>query len=292
MYLKYKSNFDKYPSTLIKGYDQAAFGGYEALCLELLSRAAGGDKHVLCVDCNAAVDVEDLKAQLIRRLNPSHVYDTTGIFWENDVIQKQLKRYVTDDRVFGVLYNGAWSDFIDRAALLALRRQVEEAEGLVLLIGIAAGDVTQGDTLVYADMTIWETQMRYRDGSLCNFAADNRDEDFIRKFKRGYFIDWRLDNRHKQSIFSRLDYYLDTVNRAKPSMITREAFENGLDQLLRQPFRTVPFFDEGLWGGQWMREVCGVEDYTKPNFAWSYSLLFQENEVNLTFGDVRVNIPG
>ena len=41
-----------------------------------------------------------------------------------------------------------------------------------------------------------------------------------------------------------------------------------------------------------MREVCGIEDDSKPNFAWSYNLLFQENEVNLTFGNVRVNIPG
>ncbi|MCG4878411.1 hypothetical protein L0N00_18435, partial [Eggerthella lenta] len=65
-----------------------------------------------------------------------------------------------------------------------------------------------------------------------------------------------------------------------------------LTQLLQQPFRTVPFFDEGLWGGQWMKEVCDVEDKDRINYAWSYNLLFQENEVSITFQDIDVNIPG
>jgi len=122
--------------------------------------------------------------------------------------------------------------------------------------------------------------------------VNNEGEDLIRKYKRGYFIDWRLDNRHKQTLFDVFDFFLDTVNKDAPVMITRDAFNEGLLQMLRQPFRTVPFFDEGLWGGQWLREVCDIDDDETPNFAWGYNLLFQENEVNLTFGNIRVNVSG
>ena len=291
-YLKQEFNYDKYPTTKIKGYDNEVYGGYDAIVRQLQSHTEKGQKHVLLVDCNTAVDVPDLKSRLVSALNPDEVFETTDIFLDNDTIQNMLKRHVTDDRVFGVLYNGTWKDFVDPDGLSALQQKVEKAQGLVLVIGIAAHYIAAADTLVYADMTIWETQMRYRSGRVSNFAIDNPKEDFIRKFKRGYFIDWRLNNRHKQEIFNAMDYYLDTVVTEAPAMITREAFDEGLLQLMQQPFRTVPFFDEGLWGGQWMREVCGVEDDSKPNFAWSYNLLFQENEVNLTFGDVRVNVPG
>lgn len=50
-----------------------------------------------------------------------------------------------------------------------------------------------------------------------------------------------------------LTSHLDTVKHNDPRMIDRDAFDDGLTQLLQQPFRTVPFFDEGLWGGQWMK---------------------------------------
>ena len=39
-------------------------------------------------------------------------------------------------------------------------------------------------------------------------------------------------------------------------MITGEALREGLKQIAKQPFRLVPYFDPGVWGGQWMKEVC------------------------------------
>ena len=293
-YLKEEvSNYDKYPTTHVKNYDNAAFSGYDAICAELLKQRKNNDRFVITVDCNTAVDIPALKAELAKRINPGLIIDSACIFQDNDTIQQALKLHVTEDRVFGKAYYGTWNDFVDPAALEKAKEQLKQASGIILVIGIAASYITEADSIiVFTDMTIWESQMRYRNEKLCNFAIDNPDEDYIRKFKRGYFIDWRLNNRHKQSLFSCFNYYLDTVNKELPAMITREAFDNGLMQMLNQPFRTVPFFDEGLWGGQWLREVCDIQDDSKPNFAWSYNLLFPENEVNLSFGDIRVNVPG
>lgn len=291
MYLSEKSNFDKYPTTLVKGFDNSAFSGYDSICETLLARRGNNEKFVVVVDCNTAVDKAALADVLRSKLSPKLVIDSQEIFLSNDVIQNMLKLHVTEDRVFGKAYYGTWHDFVDKSKLERLSSSVEQESGLILVLGVAASYVAKADVLVFADMTIWETQMRYRNQGMCNFAANNPDEDYLRKFKRGYFIDWRLNNRHKQALFDEFDFYLDTVNIDAPAMIERAAFDEGLLQMLNQPFRTVPFFDEGLWGGQWMREVCDLKE-EKANFAWSYNLLFPENEVNLSFGNIRVNIPG
>lgn len=290
-YLKKESNFNKYPTTRISGFDEQAFAGYDAI-LEEVSKKCSNAKNIVTVDCYVGVDQEEILDAFTKKLNPALIIRSDDVFYDSDEIYERLKRNITDDRVYGIAYYGTWRDLVDENKLATAQKQVEEAQGNVLIVGVGADYVAKSDVLILADMTIWEVQMRYRHENLANFKANNEDEDFIRKFKRGYFIEWRLGNFHKQTLYGKFDYYLDTVEHNKPTMITRKAFEDGLKQMLNQPFRTVPFFDEGLWGGQWMKEVCDVEDKTRINYAWSYNLLFQENAVNLTYGDIHVNIPG
>ena len=42
-------------------------------------------------------------------------------------------------------------------------------------------------------------------------------------------------------------------------MVTGEAFRYALRRALTRPFRVVPFFDPGPWGGQWMSDMCGLD---------------------------------
>lgn len=288
-YLNGSSNFDKYPSTIVHGFSDQVYAGFDAIAQAL--QGVLKPNAVLCVDTYVGV-TDDVRDALIERLKPQTVISSRDIFFDSATMNTMLKRYITDDRVFGIAYTGEWLDFIDPVKLKAAQEQVANAKGLTLLFGVGAHYIARGDVLVFADMTIWEIQMRYRNQNMPNFNATNAHEDGIRKFKRGYFIDWRLSNRLKVDLFDTFDFYLDTVWPDKPAMVTRLAFEEGLKQTLHQPFRTVPFFDEGLWGGQWMKEVCDVEDKQRINYAWSYNLLFQENEVNLTYGTTRINIPG
>lgn len=291
MYLQGESNYNKFPTTGIEGYDRQAFAGYGEIAEQIKAKFAAG-KRVVTVDCNTAVDIPGLERKLCGVIPFDRVIHSADIFESNEEIERKLAHHVTDDRVYGVLYHGTWEDFIDKAKLEAAQKQVCQTAGTVLVIGTGASYITPGDALLFADMTIWETQMRYRKQRLCNFGTHNPDEDFIRKYKRGFFIDWRLNNRNAQRLFDSFTYYLDTVDTQSPTMLTREAFNGGIAQVVSQPFRTMPFFDEGLWGGKWLREVCDVHDDTLQNIAWGYNLLFQENEVNLTFGNTKVNVSG
>ncbi len=284
----YKSNFNKYPSTVVKGLDTEAFKGYANIYNEISSKF-NGNKNIVVVDCTVGVNTEEIKSGFNGFFDL--VIDASDIYYDSEVMNKMLQRYVTNDRVFALAYYGKWLDFVDQDKLAAAKAKVDNCDGNVLVVGVGATYINKGDILVFADMTIWEIQMRYRKG-LDNFNAKNYNDETTKKFKRGYFVDWRLSNFHKDGLMKDMDYYLDTVVENHPCMLSAKGFNEGLLQMLNQPFSTVPFYDEGLWGGQWMKEVMDIEDKSRINYAWSYNLLFPENEVNLTFGDVKINVPG
>lgn len=285
-----KINYDKNPSTVVKGYDQEIQRGYAQIAQALSKKITAG-KTVVTVDCSDGVLVDEIIDGL-KPLKFDLIVKSTAIFISPEAMNEKVYRYLTDDRVFAIAYTGKWLDFVDPKALDTARKIVNDTNGKILVIGVGAGYIHPGDIQVLADMTIWELQMRYRKDGITNFNATNAHEEMGKKFKRGYFLDWRLANQRKSEVLKTFHYYLDTVVKNDPRMISRDAFNQGLLQMLNQPFRTVPFFDEGLWGGHWMEKVLGVDDPELKNTAWGYNCLFPENEVNLTFGHTTINVPG
>jgi len=114
-----------------------------------------------------------------------------------------------------------------------------------------------------------------------NFSADNPKEDNLKKFKRGYFADWRVADKVKKEFLPKADYVVSGDDPDHPVMITRKSFRAGLDQLVRSPFRLIPYFDPGVWGGQWMKEVCGLPE-NGTNYAWCFDGVPEENALCIT----------
>ena len=149
--------------------------------------------------------------------------------------------------------------------------------------------VAPGDTLVYCDLARWEIELRYRAG-MPNFRAHNEDEDALRKIKRGYFVEWRVADKRKMEVFDRVDYFLDSNVKGLPRLATGDAMRDGLRVVASSPFRLVPYFDPGVWGGQWMKDVCGLGPEA-DNYAWSFDGVPEENSLYLRIGDVRIEVP-
>ena len=123
-----------------------------------------------------------------------------------------------------------------------------------------------------------------------NFKQNNQKEDPLRKIKRGYFVEWRIADKRKMQIFEQVDWFLDSNRVGAPKMVSGDALREGLRQIAKQPFRLVPYFDPGVWGGQWMKEVCDLPQ-DEPNYAWSFDGVPEENSLYLRFDDVRIEIP-
>ena len=283
------SNYDNSPYIKINGYDNDAYSGYAQIDKKI--KESLGNKKIVVVDCYCYLGINDreLLNVLIKKLTPAHVILSEDIFYDGKKLTEMMQVNLTEDRVRGVMYYGTIRDYVDEAKLAKIQKFVKNKEGIVLVYGFGASLITKGDLLIYADLTRWEIQLRYRAG-LPNFKQSNYDEDPLIKNKRGYFIEWRIADKHKREIFEDIDLYLDTNCSNKPKMITGIAFRNALKSVCNQPFRLVPYFDPGVWGGQWMKEVCNL-DKSKSNYAWSFDGVPEENSINLKFGDIVIATP-
>ena len=93
--------------------------------------------------------------------------------------------------------------------------------------------------------------------------------------RRLLYVDWPLQDRHKQELLSRIDHYIDLTDPALPRRLDGAALRATLALLATRPFRTRPTFLPGPWGGQWLRRELGIET-DAPNLAWSYELITPE----------------
>lgn len=284
------THYDKFPEIAVRGCNDQVWQGWQAMMTELNSRTSCPRKTVLVIDCYPGVRLDELEQALHRQFANSCLINVEAARKNEQALHTLLARNLTDDRVFGVLSCHQLAEFFDPLQLAALRQQVAAASGLVIVYGPGAALVHDGDLLVYADLPRWEIQQRMRSGELGNWGVDNHDEDILRRYKRAFFIEWRVFDRHKTPLLQRADFLLDTTIADNPKMVSGAAFRTGLAQTVQRPFRVVPFFDPGVWGGQWMKNQFDL-DPSKPNYAWCFDCVPEENSLLLRFGDVRIEIP-
>ena len=282
-----ESNYDRQPATRIKGYGHEVFQGAEAITSELKRRIVKED-FILVLDCYPGIHEEAVLA-IAEKLGPGTIIRMEDLFKDRETIDAQILYHLTDDRVFGRMYFGDVMDFIDQDRLKAERDGLKGIKGLTVVIGFGASLLTHGDHLVCLDLSRWEIQLRYRSG-MPNYKAENPDEDILRKYKRAYFIEWRIADKHKSTVLKVMDCYIDGNRDESFVMVTRKAFDAALLADVVQPFRTVPYFDPGVWGGQWMKEVIGL-DSEKDNYAWSFDGVPEENSLLFDFEGVLLEMP-
>lgn len=286
-----QTTYDKFPEVTVQGYDDQAWQGWESLSATLRLSASAASRTVLVVDCYPGVRLDELEQRLLPSLNATRVLNVESARRDEQALHDLLARNLTDDRVFGVLSCHHLEEFFNADKLHQLRQQVDAVtEGLIVIYGPGAALVHPGDVLVYADMPRWEIQQRMRHDGLGNWGADNQDEDILRRYKRAFFIEWRVFDRHKTPLLKRADYLLDTTQKESPTLVSGEALRAGLQQTTTRPFRVAPFFDPGIWGGQWMKQQFDL-DPAAPNYAWCFDCVPEENSLLLRFGQVRIEIP-
>lgn len=286
-----QTTYDKFPEVTVQGYDDQAWQGWESIEATLNLRASASSRTVLVVDCYPGVRLDELEQRLLPSLNATRVLNVESARRDQQALHDLLARNLTDDRVFGVLSCHHLEEFFNANKLQQLRQQVDAVtEGLIVIYGPGAALVHPGDVLVYADMPRWEIQQRMRHDGLGNWGADNQDEDILRRYKRAFFIEWRVFDRHKTPLLKRADYLLDTTQKEAPTLVSGEALRAGLRQTTTRPFRVAPFFDPGVWGGQWMKQQFDL-DPSAPNYAWCFDCVPEENSLLLRFGQVRIEIP-
>ncbi|NIK78726.1 mannose-6-phosphate isomerase class I [Paenibacillus castaneae] len=287
------ANFNMYPEVLVSKSNEHAWQDYENIKSELKSaiNRLGKQKTIVTIDCYPGVQLEELRANLVSVMESSHTLFTDDLYYSSEKVTDMIQFNLTDDRVFGKMSLHNFADFLDVERLEAARSDVSNIDnGLIIIYGTGATLVYEPDILVYADLARWEIQRRYSHNEISNWKANNRNEDAVRKIKRGYFFEWQVADRHKRKLFEKIDYLLDTNTNNEPKLVEGATYLAGLMQTVNQPFSVVPYFAPGVWGGQWMKEKLGL-DPSVENYAWSFNGVPEENSLFLRFGDVKVEVP-
>ena len=119
---------------------------------------------------------------------------------------------------------------------------------------------------------------------------NDKEEAYSFKYKRGYFVDWRVLDKHKKTLYQKVDYWLDSTKSDTPKLIDKRTFFEGIERTIKKPFRVMPFFDPAPWGGQWMKEVCGL-DKSVVNYGWCFDCVPDENSLLFNVNEELFEMP-
>ncbi|MGH9587785.1 MAG: class I mannose-6-phosphate isomerase [Acidobacteriaceae bacterium] len=281
--------YDRFPY-IPSGSREECHVGWAAIAQAIRSRVR--QKSVVVIECYPGVFLDELQHEISSAFSKAKLICTADLFRPAPEVDKMLQRWLGDDPVFGMMNPVEIEDFFDADRLIAARARCATTTQPLIVIGTGASLVCpKSDLLIYADMARWEIQMRQRANEIGNLGTDNLEERPSLKYKRAFFIDWRAADRLKKRLLSKINILLDTNIPGEPKAISGEVFRRSLAAVVNRPFRVVPFFDPGPWGGHWMERVLGLPTNGAPNHAWCFDCVLEENSLLLGFGDLRVEIP-
>ncbi len=286
-----KSSYDKYPKVKINGFAGHCQSGWNDITLQLKQNISENRRHVIVIETYPGVNDTEILQAIREELKPDSLIIASDAWLSPEEIDALAYPDVTDDRIFGYMTRLTIDRFFEPEKLDGLRRDLKTMHGLTVIYGTGAALICEEpDTLVYADMARWEIQLRMRRHEVSNLGANNRGLEVSRMYKRAYFVDWRMADRLKKEVMPRMDYLLDTNKAGSPRMVSATAFRAALEHTAERPFRVVPLFDPGPWGGQWMKEVCDL-DRSQVNYAWCFDCVPEENSLLFDFDGTEVEIP-
>lgn len=283
------SAYRRFPSIAIDGYDSTVVMDSSAIGSHLSQLCQERPKTVLVAECYPGVAQDEL-LELFSPLKCSAVIHSDDLALPPAELDAQIARDLTGDPVFGIMTTRRLEEFYPEEHLEEARRKISQIHsGTVLIYGVGASLVCAGDILILADITRWELQLRYRSG-LSNWRTARTDLPRSEKYKRGFFAEWRWADRIKDRLLPNIDFYLDMTTQQAPAMVFGDAYRDALRQAANQPFRMVPYFDPGVWGGSWMKTHFDLPE-NGSNYAWSFDGVPEENSLLLDFGGKLIQTP-
>jgi len=291
-----KSNFNKFPNVKIKGDCATGWKNIADILQKEIDKKQI-NKIVIAIECYHGVFISEIENALKENFSNAEIINASSALKSTDEIEKMVYPFVTDDPVFGYMAHLNLKDFFNADIIKSIQHKIENTENKIIIVhGIGASFIANNAAiLVYADMPRWEIQLRFRNNSISNLGAENSDAEFSYQYKRSFFVDWRVCDHYKKTLFNKWHFILDTTIPNQPKMITAKTFADALESTVHQPFRVVPFFDPGPWGGQWLKEVIDL-DRSAQNYAWGFDCVPEENSLlfefdgNITFETPSINL--
>ncbi len=285
----YIPNYNKFPIIHTKQQNTVCWQGWDAVCGAINEVITPG-KKIVVFECYPGILDEVVLPRLQQSLEGTFFFTENFMLDEKDV-EKLVYPDVTDDEVFGYLTRLQLIQFFDVNKINAFQNKFIDQQETIFIYGPGASLLAEHhDLLFYFDMPRWEGQLRFRRNEVSNLGVDNKQTKASLQYKQAFFVDWRVCDRHKRTLMNHWDFVIDTVQQNNPKMVAGTALNTAYQQTVTHPFRVVPFFDPGPWGGQWMKQYCDLDPKEK-NYAWCFDGVPEENSLLIEFNDIIFETP-
>lgn len=221
--------------------------------------------------------------ELSRKFNDWTIVDTDEFFYSTEVIENKIKPDLTDDKVFGRFSHIEFEELLDRENLSNTLFNDK-----TIFIGILASEIVDCELNFYIDVTRWEIQKRYKKDM--NNWKSSKNLSFDEKIKRSYYFEWPAADYIKKNKLEKFDYYIDSSDEFTPNMVDISDYKKILLEFTKSPFRLVPFFAPGVWGGDWIKKQFNL-DYHEVNLAWGFDGVPEENSIIAKLNNAEIEIP-
>jgi len=280
---KQESGYEIYPS--IQLTENQIYLGFESLAERLKSC------HTLIIDGYVGVFFEEFRHKLQDTFLHAGIetawFDVSEMLKSPSEIDGMITPFLGgDDPIFGKRTTLELLDFFDTDKLFEKK---EINKKLNVFYGPGAALIGIDGTLLYIDIPKNEIQFRSRAGSISNLGAE-KPADPKAMYKRFYYIDWIVLNKHKQNILPAIEIYIDGQRPDEPSWMEGDALRESLHTMAINVFRVKPWFEPGAWGGTWIKEHIEGLNKDVPNYAWSFELIVPENGLLLESSGVLLEV--
>ena len=285
--------YDIYPyESLGSGH---IFSGYAGLALWI------SQQKTVLIDGYIGIDWEELRSRITAELNLLGIrglwYETSAFLKPAGVIEEMVAPFLgTQGTVWGTRTTLTLGDYFrpelagmgtDTGGLRPGPVELTEGEGVTIIFGIGAGLCGWDAPILYVELPKNEIQYRMRAGSAGNLGRGTpaareeggalHEETPAEMYKRYYFVDWVVLNRHRQQIKSRIAVVADGQWGDDIHWMFAASVRKGLDNMSHNLIRARPWFEPGVWGGQWMKAHIPALNQQEINYAWSFELIAPEN---------------
>lgn len=242
---------------------------------------------VLAIDGSPSADwsllADRLAHELTRRGIAVTLLDIRNHYAPPALVRSRTERLAdADDPYFRKLADNSLDDLFE-----TLPAPAPPQSGLLLLHGPGAALVDH-DLLWYADVPKRYAEAAVGAGEVgANLGLPDEKPDFRRLF----YIDWPMLDRHRDSLAHRLDAWLDLQHPEHPAWIDGTGLRATYTALTHKPVRTRPYFNSTPWGGHWAQRELGFNTNSR-NTALGYELIAPESGILIGTGpETQAEVP-
>lgn len=268
-----ESGYDIYPSFQLK--ENLIFTDFKSLAVRIAPH------KTIIIDGYAGVFFESFREQLHAALLElglqANWVNMEDAFRPEEVINDLIRPFLgEEDSIFGTRATIRLKDYFEPSKLEKLKQKAEA--GLNIIYGPGAQLSGWKGLLIYIDLPKNELQFRARAKSIRNLGA-SQAFDMKDMYKRFYFVDWVVLNKHKKNILKAIDILVDGQQENHAIRMEGQTLREALKVMGENLFRVRPWFEPGVWGGTWIRENIRGVNKEALNYAWSFELITPENGI-------------